>query len=225
MSTSPTGGPALRSIVVGSTTAKRAGREWPTGKRIVNNRFYGLHIFEGGLEPAGGVSSVQMGVGVGHSPMDKTLIGFNFRIPGWRGDMVEAWRGARLSSVTYALTHHGHAYRDWMCPFVEFDNGLLRNPAWGEFWLYLIDKCAASRQWMRWAHSFAQQFRKVTPGSVGDMQLSSYFFETDVVVTADKALIDILEECRPYAPCKLPEGKVVAGGAPGVAEVLRLLDS
>jgi hypothetical protein len=49
--------------------------------------------------------------------------------------------------------------------------------------------------------------------------------ETDLLVTADKALADMLEECRPYAPCKLPEGKVVAGGAAGVADVLRLLDT
>ena len=32
----------------------------------------------------------------------------------------------------------------------------------------------------------AQRFRKVTPGSPGDTQLSTYFVETDVVITADK---------------------------------------
>jgi hypothetical protein len=52
------------------------------------------------------------------------------------------------------------------------------------------------------------------PGLAGDTQLSTYFLETDILVTADKALIDILEECRPYAPCQLPEGKLVSGGAP-----------
>jgi hypothetical protein len=159
-------------------------------------------------------------------PMDKTLItGFDVRVPGWRGDRVEAWRGARLSSVTYALTRQGHPYRDWIAPFIELDDGLLQSAAWGEFWLYLIDKAAAPRQWMRWAHSFAQQFRKITPGSVVDMALSSYFFETDVVVTADKALIDILEECRPYAPRELPDGKLVPAGSRGVADLFRLFET
>lgn len=40
----------------------------------------------------------------------------------------------------------------------------------------------------------------------GDTQLATYFIETDVVITADKALLEILEEYRPYAPCRLPEG-------------------
>jgi hypothetical protein len=158
-------------------------------------------------------------------PMDKTLAGFNFPVPGWRGDMVEAWRIDSVVSMTYALARGAHAYRDWMAPFVEFDDGLLRSAAWGEFWLYLADKSALPRQWMRWAHSFAQRFRKVTPGSPGDTQLSTYFFETDVVITADKGLIEILEECRPYAPCQLPDGKLVPAGAGGVANLLRFLES
>ena len=156
--------------------------------------------------------------------MDKTLAGLSFPVPGWRGDMVEAWRIDSLVGMTYALARPGHAYRDWIAPFVELDEGLLRSSAWGEFWLYLADKVTMPRQWMRWAHSFAQRFRKVSPGSPGDTQLSTYFVETDVVITADKALLEILEECRLYAPCSLPEGKLVPAGAPGVAELLRILE-
>jgi hypothetical protein len=152
-------------------------------------------------------------------PMDKTLAGFKFPVPGWRGDMVEAWRIDSLVSMTYGLAHRRDACRDWIAPFVVLDDGLLRSAAWGEFWLYLADKNAMPRQWLRWAHSFAQRFRKVTPGSPGDTQFATYFIETDVVITADKALIEILEECRPYAPCRLPEGRVVPGGSRGVEEL------
>jgi len=112
-----------------------------------------------------------------------------------------------------------------MGPFVELDGSLLRSAAWTEFWLYLADKSALPRQWMRWAHAFAQRFRKVTSGSPGDTQLSTYFVETDVVITADKALIEVLEECRPYAPCQLPDGKLLPAGALGVANLLRLLET
>jgi hypothetical protein len=125
--------------------------------------------------------------------------------------------------MTYGLSQQGNPYRDWMAPFVEFDDGLLDSAAWVEFWLHLADKRALPRQWVRWAHSFAQRFRRVNPGSPGDTQLSVYFIETDVVRTADRALLEILEECRPYAPCQLPEGKLVPAGAPGVADLLRLL--
>jgi hypothetical protein len=89
----------------------------------------------------------------------------------------------------------------------------------------MVDKTALPRQWLRWAHSFAQRFHKVTPGSPGDTQLFTYFVETDVVITADKALIEILNDCRPYAPCTLPEGTLVPGGAPGVAKLFRLLEA
>jgi hypothetical protein len=156
-------------------------------------------------------------------PMDKTLAGFNFPVPGWRGDMVEAWRIDSLVGMTYGLTRQGHAYRDWIAPFVELDDGLLHSAAWGEFWLYLAEKNALPKQWLRWAHSFAQRFRNVSPGSPGDTQLSTYFVETDFLITADRALIEILEECRPYAPCRLPDGKLVPAGAPGVENLLAML--
>ena len=139
--------------------------------------------------------------------------------------MVEAWRWGRLTSLTYGLTQQGNPYRDWIAPFVELDDGLLASAVWVEFWLHLADKRAMPRQWMRWAHSFAQRFRKVTPGSPGETQLFTYFLDTDVVITADKALHNILEECRPYAPCRLPDGKLIPAGAPGVANLLRLLEA
>jgi hypothetical protein len=139
--------------------------------------------------------------------------------------MVEAWRIDSCNILTYGLARHGNAYRDWISPFVELDYGLLKSAAWVEFWLYLTDKSALPRQWMRWAYSFAQRFRKTTSGSPADTQLSTYFLETDVVITADKALLEILEECRPYAPCELPDGKLVAAGAPGVANLLQLLEA
>jgi hypothetical protein len=67
------------------------------------------------------------------------------------------------------------------------------------------------------------KFRTVTPGSPGDTQLSTYFTETDLVITADKALLDILEKCRPYAPCPLPKGELVPAGAAGVSQLITKL--
>ena len=156
-------------------------------------------------------------------PMDKTLAGFHRPVPGWSGKMVEAWRWDRLVRLTYGLGRQGNPYRDWIAPFVELDDGLLASAVWAEFWLHLADKRAMPRQWMRWAHSFAQRFRRVTPGSPGDTQLFTYFLDTDVVITGDKALLDILEECRPYAPCRLPDGKHIPAGAGGVADLLGIL--
>ena len=158
-----------------------------------------------------------IGVGWKRIPaMDEVFVRFCHPFPGWRGDMVEAWRVDAFTGLSDSLGRQGNAYRDWMAPFVELDDGLLSSADWVEFWLYLADKSALPMQWMRWAHSFAQRFRKVTPGSPGDTQLCTYFLATDIVITTDKALVDILEQCRPYAPRRLPTGALVPGGAPAV---------
>jgi hypothetical protein len=62
-------------------------------------------------------------------PMDKTPASLDFPVRGWRGDMVEAWRVERLIGMTYSLGRHGNAYRDWIAPFVELDEGLLHSAA------------------------------------------------------------------------------------------------
>ena len=158
-------------------------------------------------------------------PMNKTLFGFQHPVPGWNGEQLEAWRGDSLIGLTYALSRPGNAYRDWIAPFVELDDGLLETAGWTEFWLHLTETKNLPRQWMRWAHAFSQRFRKVTPGTPVDTQLFTYFLETDFVLTADKALIDTLEECRPYAPCRLPAGKLVPGGNSGVDALFEFLKS
>lgn len=157
--------------------------------------------------------------------MDKTLASPLHPIAGWNGEMVEAWRIESWNGVTYALSRPGHAYRDWISPFVELDDGLLNSAAWVEFWLHLVSAEALGRQWMRWAHSFAQRFRKVTDGSGADNQLFTYLLETDVVISADKAFLAILDECRPFAPRSLPVGRLVPAGTPGVEAVLSILQS
>jgi hypothetical protein len=155
--------------------------------------------------------------------MDKTFAGLPQAVPGWNGELVEAWRVESWIGVTYGLSRPTHPYRDWIAPFVEIDEGLLSSAGWVEFWLHLASAEAVARQWMRWGHSFAQRFRKVTDGSGGDNQLFTYLFDTDVVITADKAFLEILEECRPFAPRRLPRGTLVPAGARGVAAMLSTL--
>jgi hypothetical protein len=157
-------------------------------------------------------------------PMDKTLATLPKPIAGWNGQPVDAWRVESWQAITFNLMQTQNPYRDWIAPFVELDTGLLTSAGWVTFWLHLVDKTLVPRQWMRWAHSFAQRFRKVTPGSPADTQLFTYFLDTDLVVSADKALLDILDECRPYAPCPLPQGKLVPGGSAGVANLMTILE-
>lgn len=156
-------------------------------------------------------------------PMDKTMGRPLQPTPGWNGEEVQAWRLETWQGLTFNLGQFGNPYRDWICPFLETDTGLLQSAAWTEFWLHVVEAAEVPRQWLRWAHTFAQRFRKVSPGSGGDTQLFSYLPETDLVITADKALLDILEEVRPYSPRPLPKGQLIPAGNPGVCELLRIL--
>lgn len=152
-------------------------------------------------------------------PMDKTVGEFHEPTPGWSGEPVDAWKFDSFYGLTSGLSQTANAYRDWIAPFVELDTGLLSSPSWTKFWLHDVEVGKVPRQWMRWAHSFAQRFRTVTSGSPGDTQLFTYFLDTDIVVTGDKALLSILEECRPYSPFPLPKSLLVRGGKEGLEEM------
>lgn len=156
-------------------------------------------------------------------PMDKTYAMFQSPVAGWKGDEFEAWRMDALTSLTFALKQTEGAYYDWLAPFIKLDAGLLESGDWTAFWVYDADKSRVPRQWLRWAFSFAQRFRTTTPGTPADSQLSTYFLESDLVVTADQALLEILEEVRPYAPCKLPFGHLIPGGTAGVQSLFEKL--
>lgn len=158
-------------------------------------------------------------------PMNLTLGAFSKQIPGWNGQAVEPWKIDAMTALGRHLQQSGDAYRDWILPLVDIDSGLLFSPAWTEFWLHLVRAEALPRQWLRWAHSFAQRFRKVGSGSVADTQLFTYLLDTDIVITGDKAFTEILEECRNYAPCTLPKAQLVPAGSEGVLALFRLLRS
>lgn len=151
---------------------------------------------------------------------DKTMVRFSFDVPGWDGGEVHLWRADSLVGLTSYLATVGNAYRDWIAPFVEVDQGLLKSESWNRFWLYDVREAEVPRQWLRAAHSFAQRFRKVTRGSQGDTQLITYLAETDIFVTADKVLINIVEGCRAASPIKLPQCVLVPGGRDGLRQTL-----
>lgn len=142
---------------------------------------------------------------------------------GWNGKKVEAWRFESLNSINYHLAQGEGAYYDWLSPFIQIDHRFLRGREWISFWLHGAKKENLPRQWLRWAHSFSQRFRKVTSGSPGDNQLFAYLLETDVVITADKVFLDILEACRGDSPCTLPEGKRISANRQGVVALIEYL--
>jgi hypothetical protein len=144
---------------------------------------------------------------------------------GWNGEAVEAWRLESLNSINYHLGLGQGAYYDWLSPFIAIDQRFLRSREWVSFWLHGAKKENLPRQWLRWAHSWSQHFLKVTSGTPGDNQIFANFLDTDMIVSADKALIGILDTCRNDAPCVLPVGKKIAAGRDGVEDLIAYLYS
>ena len=146
-------------------------------------------------------------------------------LPGWKGDDVEDWRWQAWFSTTYALEQTGHPYIEWLDPEIDLTQVLLDETSWLQFWLYEVAPRAMPRFWLRWAFEFLQRFRRVTDGTPCDSQLATYLPEADVVVSADKAFIQIAGKCAPLAPCRLPTPVLVPAGSAGVDALVQQLSA
>lgn len=132
--------------------------------------------------------------------------------PGWAGDKVEPWRIEGLNVLIRALRTKGHATRDWLMGELDLDAMLYQREELTRFWLYKVEAARMPRHWLRWAFGFRQRLHKVSPGTPGDNQLSSYLTEADLLVSADKTLIRISERVRQDAPFPMAAGLVVPAG-------------
>ncbi|MDQ8698170.1 hypothetical protein [Hyphomicrobium sp. LHD-15] len=139
---------------------------------------------------------------------------------GWDGDKIEAWRPESMAAITYALSLAHGPYWDWIRCFVDLDRVDVHGPDWLRFWLYDCERDRLPLQWLWWAVSFLQAFRKTTDGNPADTQLAQYLPECDVFVTADKGFGWVVDECRKYDVCALPDVWIIPGGGNGVTQML-----
>jgi hypothetical protein len=146
-------------------------------------------------------------------------------LDGWSGEPVEAWRVDGWSSVTNALETAGHPYVEWLKSDVDFNTVESQPASWLRFWLHDVQAQAMPRFWLRWAFELLQRFRKVTGGTPCDTQLATYLPQADFVVSADKAFLQILDMCRPTAPCRLPTSVLIPAGETGVEALLSKLST
>ena len=125
----------------------------------------------------------------------------------WRSTSERIWAGRLSNNMTSTLGEN--TFLQWLSPFLDVSKipnypNYFTNDDWISFWYSEVKREALPREWVRWSFGFAQAFRKPTGGSLGDQQLSSHFTETDVIVTADKAMLQKLEEIRPFTKFDLP---------------------
>ncbi len=125
---------------------------------------------------------------------------------GWDGDEVDAWRLESVERWWLSFVEHPEAATvDWLSPFVDVRKLSRERRSWNRLWLYEATAEDLPREWMRWAVRMLQGVRKVTPGTPGDNQLAVYLYEVDGLVSADAALVDIVNRVRVDSP--LPAGE------------------
>lgn len=141
----------------------------------------------------------------------------------WAGEKIEPWRIEGLDIFVRSLRCKDHATKDWLMGAIDLDLMLNQFEELTRFWLFKVEAARMPRHWLRWAFGFKQRLHKVSPGTPGDNQLSSYLTEVDVFLSADKTLIRISEMVRQDAPFRVAEGLVVPAGEPTLDAVLDVI--
>jgi len=91
------------------------------------------------------------------------------------------------------------------------------------FWQYEVKSENVPREWIRAVIYGMQGERKVTDGNPADSAISIHALDVDLIVSADKNFIAMLNWLQDEAPFKTAHGILVPAGKSGVEEFLRML--
>jgi len=118
----------------------------------------------------------------------------------------------------------GHPTFDWIDGELNIELMLAQSASLVKFWLHDVDAQRMPRHWLRWAFEFLQRLHRVTGGTPVDAQLGTYLLDADLLLSADKILVNIAGRCRQDAPFPIAASKIVPSAAGAVASVLELLE-
>ena len=132
---------------------------------------------------------------------------------------VPLWRVNAANSTLANLIRPNSPYRDWLLPWL--DTRYLTRTSWDKLWFDEVITTAVPRQWIRSKIEWLQCFRKISPGSPGDSQLSSYLTEANFIASSDKIFADVIDECAKFAPFRLASTVRLSGGQKGVEDLMQ----
>ncbi len=150
--------------------------------------------------------------------LDEPFVDVGSLLGGSKDKKIPLWRVEAATVTAQHLRREG-AYKDWLAPWL--DARLISQKAWNEFWFYEVEQQATPRQWIRSRVEWLQGFRKISPGSPGDSQLSSYLFEANYIATSDTRFADVIDECAESAPVKIASTVRLPGGMPAVERLIQ----
>ncbi|MGS1011171.1 type II toxin-antitoxin system VapC family toxin [Achromobacter anxifer] len=151
---------------------------------------------------------------VAHIPFDKL---------GWNGTPVDYWRAPSLYSFSAELMIYASPYREWLDNEVDVMAMLADRRSMNRLWFHELDARNVPRQWMRGAFELLMAWHKITPGSPGDCSLATYLPDADVVVSADKNLVNFANRCYTDAPFKTAEAVKARGGEGAIQDLLEFI--
>jgi hypothetical protein len=92
------------------------------------------------------------------------------------------------------------------------------------FWQSEASVEAVPREWIRASVYGLQSERKVTDGNPTDSAIATHAVDVDLIVSADKNFIAMLNRLQDEAPFKTAHGLLVQAGTSGAEEILNILN-
>ncbi|MDA2892598.1 hypothetical protein PDG61_16885 [Mycolicibacterium sp. BiH015] len=137
---------------------------------------------------------------------------------GWDGTKTEAWRVDVGSSYWFNMsTSRGRpgysgpvqTNRDWIGSYIDMRSAIADPVSFATLFLEELTPEEVPRDWMRAAVAYTQTATKIGLGNPRDEQHSAYLVDADIFLSADKRLVDVLNEVRRQAPFSVAEPRVV----------------
>ncbi|MEW6741714.1 MAG: hypothetical protein AB1486_03060 [Planctomycetota bacterium] len=140
------------------------------------------------------------------------------RFEAWRVDSAN-WYARQLFEVRFMP----NPTLDWMGPHLRH-NWSPSSQEWKSFW-HDVGAEGLPREVIRWATRTLQSLRKTNSGTVIDNQIASYLPDCDVIATADRTFVDVLERVRQYVPCRTARPVQLPGGDGAFSALCELIAS
>lgn len=143
------------------------------------------------------------------------------------GERIAAdfWR-VYASAVWVTMLVENSPFRQWLdC---EIDINLLLTyygREYSDFWAHDVRVDAVPRAWIRAAMFALQSEKKITDGTPTDAAIAVHAVDVDLIVSADKNFVSMVNRCNDEAPFKMGRGLLVQSGRSGVEQLFNFISN
>jgi hypothetical protein len=138
---------------------------------------------------------------------------------------LDFWRLFVLDYLPRELDRKRSPFHEWITCSVDLSRIYSEPESFLTFWRDEARTTALPREWMRAAFFVLQWDKKYSDGHPSDNALSTHAADVDVIVSADKAFVELINKCREEAPAKIAKAVLVAAGDEGAKQTIDLIGS